>query len=168
MATPASRQFIRFRPTNSVPSSTAAVRPRAVARGPSGTGPSTSARVLSQARPIDDFDVQVDYRLGAGLSAPVVGSGYPQLNVTPVDHTGRVERCYRGTGFDRRLRWARRGDVLHGESAGWLSLRYRAEWRGHHYDRHRPPGGRGGRRDGYRRRMRAVGTAVQYCDRSRP
>ena len=47
---------------------------------PSGTDTFTRARVHSQARLIGDFDVQVDYRLGAGLEAPVAGAGQ-QLNV---------------------------------------------------------------------------------------
>jgi len=48
---------------------------------PSGAGLFTSARVHTQARLIGDFDLQVDYRLGGGLQAPVTEAG-AHLDVT--------------------------------------------------------------------------------------
>ena len=49
---------------------------------PSGSATYTIARLLSQARLVGDFDIQVDYRLGAGFNDPVTGSGDPAFNVT--------------------------------------------------------------------------------------
>ena len=53
-----------------------------LALSPDGTATFASARLLSQARLVGDFDIQVDYRLDAEFNAPVTGSGFPQLNAT--------------------------------------------------------------------------------------
>jgi arabinogalactan endo-1,4-beta-galactosidase len=60
----------------------AATQAGELALTPSGSQSYTAARVLSQARLLGDFDIQVDYRLGAGFNAPLSGASGPGFYTT--------------------------------------------------------------------------------------